>query len=65
MCVFTSRRVERGETAPDWLLFADVGIEKPETYEYLPIFNAWLRDQGWPEVTVVSRYGATGLYGSR
>lgn len=38
---------------PDLVLFADTGGEKPETYAYLPVFNAWLRRVGFPEVTVV------------
>jgi hypothetical protein len=41
---------------PDAITFADTGSEKPETYEFLPVMNAWLRDHGMPEVTVV-RYG--------
>lgn len=38
---------------PDAILFADTEAEKPETYAYLPIINAWLRSVGFPEVTVV------------
>lgn len=49
---------------PDAITFADTGSEKPETYEFLPIMNAWLRSHGMPEVTVV-RYGtATAKDGS-
>lgn len=43
---------QRGER-PDLILFADTGDEKPATYAYLPIINAWLRAVGFPEVTVV------------
>lgn len=43
---------QRGER-PDLILFADTGDEKPETYAYLPVINAWLRKVGFPEVTVV------------
>jgi hypothetical protein len=43
---------QRGER-PDLILFADTGDEKPKTYAYLPIVNAWLRSVGFPEVTVV------------
>jgi len=38
---------------PDLILSADTGSEKPETYAYLPIINAWLRKVGFPEVTIV------------
>lgn len=38
---------------PDFILFADTGSEKPETYAYLPIINAWLERVGFPLVTVV------------
>ncbi|WDF77150.1 hypothetical protein PQ469_25010 [Mucilaginibacter sp. KACC 22773] len=38
---------------PDAILFADTGDEKQETYNYLPIINAWLLSAGFPQVTVV------------
>lgn len=38
---------------PDAILFADTGSEKQETYDYLPIINKWLREVGFPEVTIV------------
>lgn len=41
---------------PDAILFADTKAEKPETYAYLPVINAWLRSVGFPEVTVVTHY---------
>jgi hypothetical protein len=37
----------------DLILFADTGNEKQETYDYLPIFNKWLRRMRQPQVTVV------------
>lgn len=40
---------------PDLILFADTGAEKPETYAYLPVINAWLERRGFPQVTVVRR----------
>jgi hypothetical protein len=43
---------QRGER-PDLVIFADTGAEKPETYAYLDVINAWLRSVGFPEVTVV------------
>lgn len=38
---------------PDAILFADVGSEKQETYDYLPIINYWLESVDFPSVTVV------------
>jgi hypothetical protein len=38
---------------PDAVLFADTGGEKQETYEFLPIMDAWLRDHRFPTITVV------------
>jgi hypothetical protein len=38
---------------PDLLLFADTGDEKPETYAYLPVLQAWLTASGFPPITVV------------
>jgi hypothetical protein len=37
---------------PDLITFADVGAEKPGTYAFLPLFNQWCRDVGFPEPTV-------------
>jgi len=38
---------------PDLILFADTGAEKPETYAYLAVMNAWLASVGFPLITVV------------
>ena len=38
---------------PDAILFADTGDEKQETYDYLPVINAWLSAVGFPTITVV------------
>lgn len=43
---------QRGER-PDLILTADTGDEKPETYAYIPIMNAWLAKAGFPAITVV------------
>ncbi len=57
----------RHGTRPDLILFADTGSEKPETYAYLPIINAWLKRVGFPSVTVLKRnspkVGDTSLHG--
>src|SRR5215471_17622806 len=42
----------RGIT-PHAILFANTGGEKDETYAYLDVMNAWLRDVGFPTITVV------------
>ena len=38
---------------PDLILFADTGGEKPETYAYIRVLNAWLARVGFPIITVV------------
>jgi hypothetical protein len=42
---------ERG-LRPDWVLFADTGSERPETYENVERVQAWSRDVGFPFATV-------------
>jgi hypothetical protein len=36
---------------PDIITFADVGGEKPETYDYVRKFDKWLYEAGFPRVT--------------
>jgi hypothetical protein len=38
---------------PDLIVFADTGSERPETYTFLEVFSGWLRDHGFPEITIV------------
>jgi hypothetical protein len=45
---------QRGER-PDLILFADTGGEKPETYAFLPIVQAWLASVGFPPVVTVRK----------
>ena len=47
--------IERGERV-DYVLFADTGAERKETYDFIPVFVAWLSERGVP-VTIV-RYQA-------
>lgn len=47
---------------PTLITFADTGGEKPETYAYLPVINAWLASVDFPEVTVVRYAGKHGRY---
>ena len=42
---------------PDAVLFADTGGEKQQTYDFLPVMDGWLRDHGFPTVTVVKQRG--------
>lgn len=37
----------------DLITFADTGGEQPHTYEYIAIFNEWLKKHGLPEITFV------------
>ncbi len=48
----------RRQIIPDLILFADLEAEKPETYDFITVFDAWLVDHGMPEITVV-RYNPT------
>lgn len=47
---------------PDLILFADPGGEKPETYAYLVLINAWLASVGFPTITVVRYQPKTAPY---
>lgn len=47
---------------PDYILFADVGDEKPETYAYRDFFSDWLQRQGFPAVTTVRYRPETATY---
>lgn len=38
---------------PDAILFANVGSEKRDTYDYIRLFDGWLRQHDFPGVTVV------------
>lgn len=38
---------------PDAIVFSDVGSEKPETYAYREVIEAWLARVGFPALTVV------------
>ena len=55
----------RPEFRPDLITFADTGNEKRGTYAYLPVMNAFLKRNGFPQVeTVVYRPKRTknGMY---
>lgn len=44
----------------DLILFADTGGERPNTYNYIGIFNEWLVSNGMPEITIVQAVNAQG-----
>lgn len=44
----------------DVILFCDTGGEKPQTYEFLPIFDQWLRRKYGKGITIIRR--DPGLY---
>lgn len=43
---------------PDLITFADTGGEKPETYAYLAVIQAWLARVGFPPIVVVRYDGS-------
>lgn len=49
---------DRGER-PDAILFADTGGERPEIYEYVAMFSAWLVTRGFPAIETVRKVGRT------
>jgi len=44
----------------DLILFADTGAEKPHTYEHIKKFSQWLKDKGYPEITIVKKVRRDG-----
>ena len=51
----------RGIT-PDLILFADTGDEKPETYRYMPVIEAYLKEVKFPPVVTVRYEPKTAPY---
>lgn len=45
--------MEKRNIRPDDILFADVGSEKPETYQYRQVIEPWLESVGFPPLTEV------------
>ena len=43
----------RRDIVPDMILFADTGGEKPETYRYMPVIQAYLKKVKFPPVVTV------------
>lgn len=44
----------------DLILFADTKGEKQRTYDYLTVFNKWLRSHKYPKITVVQKVRQDG-----
>jgi len=44
----------------DLILFADTGAEKPHTYEHIKTFSYWLKEKGYPEITIVKKVRRDG-----
>src|SRR3954452_10285349 len=47
---------------PDMILFADTGGEKPETYRYMPVIQAYLKEVKFPPVVTVRYEPKTAPY---
>ncbi len=47
---------------PDMILFADTGGEKPETYRYMPVIQAYLKKVKFPPVVTVRYEPKTATY---
>ena len=47
---------------PDLILFADTGGEKPETYRYMPVIQAYLKEVKFPPVVTVRYEPKTAPY---
>jgi hypothetical protein len=48
--------LRRGEPC-DAIVFADTGGERPETYDYVAMFSAWLVAHGYPAIVTVQNDG--------
>lgn len=44
----------------DLILFADTGAERPETYEYINVFNNWLESKKMPLISIVRNVDRNG-----
>lgn len=51
--MYNSQRAKCPQYRPDSITFADTGSEKRETYAYLPVIQDYLKQMGFPPVTVV------------
>lgn len=44
----------------DLILFADTGGERPHTYKHIEFFSNWLKERGYPEITIVNKVRRDG-----
>lgn len=47
-------RMQRLGIRPELITMADVGAEKPGTYEFIPLFTQWCLDHDFPAPTICS-----------
>ena len=45
--------MQRRGMRPDAILFANIGSEKRETYEFIPVMSEWLAAHDFPPITIV------------
>lgn len=46
-------RMRKRRMRPDAILFANVGSEKRQTYEFIPLLRDWLKREDFPKLTIV------------
>lgn len=51
--------LEEREEFPDYIIFADTGGEKPQTYDHVERMREWCKSKGMPDITIVKE--ANGL----
>ena len=45
--------LEERDEQPDYIIFADTGGEKPQTYEHIERMREWLKSKSMPDITIV------------
>ena len=45
--------IKRGYPAPDLIVFADTGAERPHTYAHIGIMSMYAQNNGYPEILIV------------
>jgi hypothetical protein len=56
--------MKRRGQVPDAITFANVGSEKKETYEFIPVMQEWLKSVGFPPITIVQYRPKSAPYNS-
>ena len=52
--------MQKRNIIPDLILFADTGGGRPETYQYLELFNEWLSSRDMPQIITVKKVDIHG-----